>query len=176
MSKIQIERLLLRPITLDDTNDIFEYSKNIDVGSNAGWRPHRDMNETIKIMKDMFIDKENIWGIILKINNKLIGSIGLIDDPKRENEYAKMIGYSIGKNYWGNGYMTEAVKSVVNYGFNQLNLELISAYCYPFNHRSKRILEKCNFKYEGTLKLAEKIYDGRILDNECYSILKGDLK
>lgn len=111
---------------------------------------------------------------ILKTNNKLIGSIGLVDDPKRENECAKMIGYSIGKNYWFNGYMTESVKSVVDFGFKKLNLKLISAYCYPFNQRSKRVLEKCNFKYEGTLKLAEKIYDGRILDNECYFILIND--
>lgn len=174
MSKIQTERLLLRPITLDDANDIFEYSKDIDVGSNAGWQPHKDIDETIKIMKDIFIDKENVWGIILKTNNKLIGSIGLVDDSKRENECAKMIGYSIGKNYWSNGYMTESVKSVVDFGFKELNLRLISAYCYPFNQRSKRVLEKCNFKYEGTLKLAEKIYDGRILDNECYSILAKD--
>lgn len=125
-------------------------------------------------MKDIFIDKENVWGIILKTNNKLIGSIGLIDDAKKENEYARMVGYSIGKNYWSNGYMTEAVKSVVDFGFKKLNLRLISAYCYPFNQRSKRVLEKCNFKYEGTLKLAEKIYDGKILDNECYSILAND--
>jgi len=64
--------------------------------------------------------------------------------------------------------MTEAVQKVINFGFNELNLVAIAAYCYPFNKRSKNILKKCNFDYEGTLKMAEKIFNGNIYDNDCY--------
>lgn len=81
---IETERLLLRPVTADDAQDIFEYSSEPDVGSNAGWKPHETTEETIKIMNEIFIGQQNIFGIILKAENKLIGTIGLIDDPKEK--------------------------------------------------------------------------------------------
>ena len=49
---------------------------------------------------------------------------------------------------------------------------LISAYCYPNNQRSKKVLQKCGFQYQYTLKDAEKLYDGSIKDNECYELTK----
>jgi len=58
--------------------------------------------------------------------------------------------------------------------FEEEELDIISCYHYPFNIRSKRVIEKCGFKYEGTLRLASKIYDGSIYDNACYSITKED--
>lgn len=64
--------------------------------------------------------------------------------------------------------MTEAVREVIKFGFKELNLAAISVYCYPFNERSKNIIKKCNFDYEGTLKTAEEIFNGNIYDNECY--------
>jgi putative acetyltransferase len=62
------------------------------------------------------------------------------------------------------------VLAVLRFGFEELGLDLISAYCYPFNKRSQRVLEKCGFRYEGCLRLAEKRYDGKVLDNNCYAI------
>lgn len=83
-----------------------------------------------------------------------------------------MLGYAMSEHYWGKGLMTEAAQAVIKYGFDERNLDLISAYCYPFNNRSRRVLEKNNFQYEGTLKQAEKLYNGNIYDNECYVLLK----
>lgn len=83
-----------------------------------------------------------------------------------------MIGYAMSEKYWGKGFMTEAVQAVIKYGFDVLKLDLISAYCYPFNSQSKRVLEKNGFKYEGTLKQVEKLYNGKIEDNECYVLIK----
>lgn len=165
-------RLILRTITKDDIEDIFEYSKQKNVGPNAGWKPHETKEETLEIANQIFIEKENVWGIILKENNKLIGTVGIIKDPKRENDKAKMLGYAISEEYWGKGLMTEAVKKVIEYGFTKLELDLITAYCYPFNHRSQRVLEKCNFEYEGTLKQAEKTENGIVYDNKCYALLR----
>jgi putative acetyltransferase len=54
-----------------------------------------------------------------------------------------MIGYAIGEDYWGKGFATEAVLAVLRFGFEELGLDLISAYCYPFNKRSQRVFEKC---------------------------------
>lgn len=170
MSKLHSERLILRPININDCDDIFEYASNPHVGPNAGWKPHESKEETLEIMKTLFLDKDTIWGIMLKDSQKLIGTIGLVDDSKRVNDQAKMLGYAIGEKYWGKGFMTEAAGEVLRYGFNGLQLDLISAYCYPFNKRSQGVIKKCGFIFEGVLKKAEKIYNGDIFDIECYAL------
>lgn len=162
------ERLIMRPIQISDLDDIYRYSSTPNVGPNAGWKPHENKEETLEIMNAIFLNKETVWGIEQKETGRIIGSIGLIDDPKREYDMVKMIGYAIGEDYWGQGFMTEAVNEVLKFGFKKLHLPAISAYCFPFNQRSKNIFMKCNFEYEGTLKMAEKIFDGNIYDNECY--------
>jgi putative acetyltransferase len=168
---LETERLILRPIVESDAEAIYEYSQNKNVGINAGWKPHGSIEETREIMKLIFLDQKNVFGIELKETGKLFGSIGLIPDPKRQNDKARMIGYAIGENYWGNGFTTEAVLALLRFGFEELKLDLISAYCYPSNERSKSVLRKCGFHYEGLISLAEERYDGEILDNECYAVI-----
>ena len=173
---LETKRLKLENIVLEDVKEIYEYSKEKNVGPNAGWKPHESIEETEEIAKEIFINKKEVWGIKLKDNNKLIGTIGLINDTKRDNLNTRMVGYAISEKYWGNGFMPEALERVIEYGFEDMGLELISAYCYPFNKRSQKVLEKCNFEYEGTLKRAEIIYNGNVYDNICYSILKDGRK
>ncbi|MDL2236606.1 GNAT family N-acetyltransferase [Christensenellaceae bacterium OttesenSCG-928-K19] len=116
------------------------------------------------------LDKPDVFVIVLKETSKVIGSIGLIKDPKREYDECRMLGYAIGKHYWGRGIMTEAVQAVLKHGFDTLQLMLISAYCYPFNTASRRVLEKNRFFYEGVLRTAERLYTGDVMDNLCFSI------
>lgn len=171
MKTLVTERLILRPIIESDAEAIFEYSQGENVGINAGWKPHESIEETREIMKQVFLNQEFVFGIELKATGKLIGSIGLVPDPKRQNDGTRMIGYAIGENYWGNGYTTEATRALLRFGFDELNLDLISATCYPYNERSKNVLKKCGFHYEGRLRWAEKRYDGEVLDYECYAII-----
>ncbi|MFR0822223.1 MAG: GNAT family N-acetyltransferase [Clostridia bacterium] len=166
------ERLCLRNLGIEDIPDIYAYSKEQNVGPNAGWKPHESLEETTEIAKEIFIGKETVWGITLKGEDTVIGTIGLIEDSKRENHKAKMLGYAISEAYWGRGIMTEASKAVIEYGFKHMGLEVISAYCYPFNERSKKVLRKCGFEYEGVLRQAEKLYDGHVYDLICYSLLR----
>jgi putative acetyltransferase len=169
--EIMTRRLLLRPILQSDDHDIYAYSKSVNVGPNAGWKPHENLEETREIMKTVFLDKDDIFGIILPTTGALIGSLGLMKDPKRENDKARMLGYALSELYWGNGYMSEAANAVVRYGFAELKLDLISAYCYPHNERSKRVLKKLGFDYEGTLRKCEKLYNGKVYDNDCYVLV-----
>ena len=170
MNEIRTERLYLRNILTTDDKDIFEYSKNKNVGPNAGWKPHESIEETREIMKVVFLEQPYVFGIILPENNKIIGTVGLISDPKREYDKAMMLGYALGYDYWGKGYMTEAAKAVIKYGFENAGLDIISVYCYPFNEASRNVIQKCGFMYEGNLQKAELRYDGVLLDNECYSL------
>ncbi len=168
MAILHTKRLILRPVQIDDLDDIYDYSCTLNVGPNAGWKPHESKEETLEIMNAIFLNQETVWGIAVKESGRIIGSIGLVDDQKRQYDMVKMLGYAIGEAYWGQGFMSEAVKEVIKFGFEGLHLAAISAYCFPFNQRSKNIINKCNFDYEGTLQMAEKIYNGNIYDNECY--------
>ncbi|MGE4214349.1 MAG: GNAT family N-acetyltransferase [Anaerotignaceae bacterium] len=172
MGEIITERLILRPIVINDLEDIFEYSKHPLVGPDAGWKPHESKSETMDIMKTIFIDKDSVWGIETKESKKIIGSVGLIEDPKRENKQAMMLGYAIAYEQWGKGITTEASRSVIDYGFKELGLSLISVCCYAYNGRSRGVIKKCGFKYEGTMRQAEERFDGKIFDSEIYSITK----
>ena len=70
--------------------------------------------------------------------------------------------------------MTEAVKRVIRYAFEEMNIDLLSTFHYPQNFRSKRVIEKCGFQYEGIIKNGAKTYDGHIFDTVFYSILKSE--
>lgn len=169
-TNLQTPRLVLRPFCLDDLEPFYNYSKNPNVGRNAGWKPHESVIESLEILNLIFLDKENMWAMVIKETNQLIGSIGLTDDPKRLNPNVKMMGYAIGEEHWGKGYTTEAAKKVVEYAFGKLKLDLVSAYTYPNNLRSQKVLEKCGFLCEGSLKLAEILYTGEIMDNKLFSL------
>lgn len=170
---IKTDRLILRPTLMSDAEDIFEYASGENVGVHAGWKPHETIEETKQIIETVF-SEEIVFAIVLKENDKVIGSIGLVADPKRAYDRVRMIGYALGEAYWGRGYMTEAARAMVAYGFGTLNLIMISAYIYPSNERSRGVLMKLGFEYEGKLSLCEKSICGEVLDNECYALKKND--
>ena len=159
---IETERLLLRPFRESDAEAFFKCCQNPNIGNNAGWKPHGSLEESQEILRSVFISQSGIWAIILKEDGRLIGSVGIIPDPKRENPQARMLGYWLDESHWGKGYMTEAVQSVLDYGFNTLQLNLITANCYPHNERSQQVLKRHGFIYEGTLHQAELTYDGHL--------------
>ncbi len=175
MKTLETDRLILRKYTENDLDDLFEFAKSPNVGPNAGWPPHKTKEDSEKILK-MFIEKDEVWAIVEKKSNKVIGSFGLHKDQKREIPNVKMIGYVLSEKYWGNGYVPEATKRVLDYAFNELDLDIISVYHYPFNTQSKRVIEKCGFKFEGILRMASILPDGKIVDDVCYSITKEEYK
>ncbi len=175
MKTLETDRLILRKYTENDLDDLFEFAKSPNVGPNAGWPPHKTKEDSEKILK-MFIEKDEVWAIVEKKSNKVIGSFGLHKDQKREIPKVKMIGYVLSEKYWGNGYVPEATKRVLDYAFNELDLDIISVYHYPFNTQSKRVIEKCGFKFEGILRMASILPDGKIVDDVCYSITKEEYK
>ena len=165
---LETVRLLIRPFQEEDADAFFACCQNPNLGNNAGWAPHKTIEESREILQNVFIGQENIWAMILKDAQQLIGSIGIVPDPKRENPQVRMLGYWLDEAHWGKGYMTEAVQAILNYGFNELQLSLITANCYPHNKRSQQVLERNGFIYEGALHQAELTYNGNIFDHLCY--------
>jgi [ribosomal protein S5]-alanine N-acetyltransferase len=171
MKILETERLLLRPFEETDLDDLYEYAKGPHIGPNAGWEPHKSKEVSQTILKK-FIEEDEVWAIVYKEDNKVIGSLGLHKDSLRSAEDLKMLGYVLSEDYWGKGIMTEAVKATIRYAFENLDIKLITIHHYPFNSRSKRVIEKSGFLYEGTLRHATKLYDGSVYDLVCYSMTR----
>ena len=165
---LETERLLLRPFTEDDLPDFFAYCHNPNVGNNAGWKPHDTPEESLEILRSVFIEKENRWAIVKKSSRKLLGAIGLTPDTLRKNPRALMLGYWLGEDYWGCGYALEAAQKIIDYGFDSLGAALITANCYLENERSLRLLSRLDFVLEGTLHCAELLQTGEMRDYMCY--------
>jgi len=171
MKTLETERLILRAWHENDADDFFAYAKHPEVGLNGGWPPHTTRDESLEVIR-YFIKENDIWAIVLKENNRVIGSVGLHKDSKRPNISVKELGFVVSADYWGMGIATEASKRVIAHAFEDMGLDLVSTYHKSFNARAKRVVEKCGFTCEGMLRQASKRYDQQIFDAFCYSILK----
>lgn len=149
--QIETERLLLRAFQQSDLEDFYEYASVEGVGEQAGWRHHENAEESKRILND-FIADDKTFALVLKNNGKVIGSLGVEQygmEDKLTEFFAykgREIGYVLSKEYWGNGIMTEAVKAVIAYLFEEIGLDFLLCGYYDFNLRSKRVQEKCGFK------------------------------
>lgn len=170
MKHLMTSRLKLREFTPNDLEDFYAYASDPKVGPPAGWKPHSNRQESEKTIQ-FFIDSQEVWAVVLRQENRVIGSIGLHPDTKREHVRSRMLGYALSSGYWGRGLATEAAQRVIRYAFEDLELEALSAIHYPENVSSQRVIEKCGFHYEGTLRDAQRLYDGTLRDEVCYSIL-----
>lgn len=175
METLETERLILRAWEPDDAEDLYEYASDPRVGPNAGWKPHESLEESTQIVRS-FIEGGEVWALVLKQTGKVIGSVGLHHDVKRDRPDIRMVGYVLSPEWWGKGLMTEAVRRVIRFAFEEWKLSLVTCYHYTFNLRSKRVIEKCGFAYEGTLRRASRIYDGSVYDDCCYSITRAEFE
>lgn len=148
---LETQRLILREFKEEDLTDFYEYASVDGVGEMAGWSHHENI-ETTKEILNSFIKDNKVFAIVYKENNKVIGSLGVekygMEDKLDEfkNLYGREIGYVLSKDYWGKGLMKEAVKCVINYLFDECNLDFIICGYYLFNNQSKKVQEKCGFK------------------------------
>jgi putative acetyltransferase len=173
MRRLETGRLILRDFTEQDTDDVFLYAVDPEVGPRAGWKPHETRAESLAVIR-MFLADDSVWAIERKSDGRVIGSIGLHRDKWRNLPDVKSIGYVLAQDCWGLGYMGEAVREAVRYGFEELGLRLLSISHYTFNSQSRRVIEKCGFTYEGTLRQTFQRYDGAIFDESVYSMTKDE--
>lgn len=171
MQTLESERLILRGFTELDTDDLFRYAADPDVGPRAGWKPHASRAESLAIVR-MFVNDDNVWAIERKSDHRVIGSLGLHADKLRNLPDVKTFGYVLAQDCWGNGYMTEAVRRAMEYTFTEAGTRLMSVSHYTFNDRSRRVIEKCGFTCEGTIRSAFQRFDGEVFDETVYSITK----
>lgn len=168
-------RLKLREILETDQENIFEYANDPDVTPFLMFDTHRTKEDSLSFIVFAGNEFKNqtsiIWGIELIEEKKMIGTIDL--RGFKNGHRCGEIGYVINKKYWNKGFVTEAMKSVIKYGFEQLNLNRIESHCEHENMGSWKVMEKCGLKYEGTLR--EKVFiKNRFRSMKMYSILKAE--
>lgn len=171
MKTLETPRLIIRPFTLMDLPSFYNYASKTTIGPHAGWKPHESIDESQAILTK-FVNSEEVWALTLKKSGQLVGSIGIHEDVHRRNPKVKAIGFVLDDEYWGQGLITEAARRIIAYAFDELGIEMVSATHYPYNERSKRVIEKCGLHYEATIKMATVRYDGVILDEMLYTLTR----
>jgi ribosomal-protein-alanine N-acetyltransferase len=173
---LQTERLILRELNECDAKILFEYWSDNEVTRHMNIDAFTDIcgaKEMIKVLNTLFKEKQAIrWGIYNKELDCLIGTCGYNSGLKQE-VYVGEIGYELGSQFWGNGFMAEALSCILNYGFKTLNLNRIEAYVMLENQRSVILLEKLGFQKEGILR-EHGHYKNSFWDEYIFSLLKSD--
>ena len=151
---LETSRLILRRWEESDAESLYEYAKDPDIGPIAGWPPHKSIEESLGIIRNVFCGEE-AYAICLKKDNKAIGAIelklnGHTDMTDRDDECE--LGYWIGKPFWGQGIIPEAAEEMIRHGFEDLEMRAIWCGYYDGNVKSKRVQEKLGFKYQWTTK------------------------
>lgn len=171
MKTLHTNRLLLRRFEYSDLDDFYDYAKDPEVGPNAGWPAHSNKRESKKILAQM-IRTKNTWAIVEKSSGTTIGSISAVVDGVRVGLPGYYdIGYAIGRLWWGKGYATEATLAVMEHLFTREKAVMLTARHRPSNLRSRRVIEKCGFSYEGTLRHTGTDLTGKIVDTSYYSVV-----
>jgi ribosomal-protein-alanine N-acetyltransferase len=141
-------RLRLRASRLDDAEAIFaEYAQDPNVAKYVVWKPHKKISETREFLR--YNDEERRAGrsysyvMIKKDDDRLIGMVDFRSDGG--------LGYVLSQAHWGRGYMTEAVKAVVEWAMTQDGIRKIHATCDIDNTASGRVMEKAGLKFERIL-------------------------
>ncbi len=169
------ERIIIRNFKLSDLDDYYEYGKDELVGPNAGWKPFESKDIAKRVLSSQLTSKET-YAIVLKENDKLVGSISLYNNALRNYKKAKSLGFSLSSKYWNRGLMTEAVKMMIKYAFSKTDCDVLELGHHQDNYRCKSVAVKCGFNYDGTLCCYKKLYDGRLVDACFYSMKKEEFE
>lgn len=172
---LETDRLILRQVTSNDANSLLTYLSDIDVMKYVGLEPFKsidDVLDEISWYNSIFEKETGIrWGISLKGQEKIIGSCGFLN--RVAEHYRAELGFELSKEHWGKGIASEAIKNVICYGFEQMNLQRIEALIELPNIPSQKVVERQGFIREGLLRSYEYTC-GKFDDLYMYSMLKRD--
>lgn len=168
-------RLTLRPMTMRDAQDIYDYSCDKEVARHVLWDAHRSVADSRAylryILRQYREGMPSSYGIVLKETGRLIGTIGFM--WMNEENSTVEVGYSLARAYWNRGLMTEALRALIDMAFTYLKLHRIEAQHATANPSSGRVMTKCGMRREGTLR--GRIYNkGKFVDVDLYAILRED--
>lgn len=150
--RLETERLLLRPWKGSDAAALYELASDPDIGPRCGWKPHESEAESAEIIRTVFAAPE-IYAVILRKSGAIIGCAGLHPLEGQPSDSPEL-GYWLGKPYWGCGFMPEAARKLIRRAFEDLRCNAVWCSHYEANLQSRRVIEKCGFRYRMTKERA----------------------
>lgn len=171
-NELETKRLLLRPVTLSDAEDMYEYSSDSQT-TRFVFETHQTLSDTQNSIADYFMAEPlGKFAIELKEQQKMIGTI----DLRVEMEIGVAeLGYIINKNYWGFGYIPEACHRLLTLGFTDLDLVRIKAGHDERNISSGRVMEKIGMTIDSVIPEARRNFGqlkGQVFTEVARSITK----
>ncbi len=171
--QLKTSRLLLREYVESDWPAVLAYQRDPRYLRFYAWndRTEQDVREFVQKFIDAQREEPRVkfsFAITLKANGQLIGNCNI--RKRRPEERVAEIGYEIAPDYWGNGYATEAARAILAFGFDEMKLHRLTAWCIAENAASAHVLEKLGMQLEGQLRDQEWI-KGRWWDTLLYGIL-----
>ena len=168
---LETERLLLHPMNEEDIPFVFKLFSRNETNKYSEYPDLKNMKEAEELY-EKFIKpgSENHFRLLIKLkeNGEPIGTIGLYNFTIIHMRAE--LGYDLLKEYWGNEYMTEAVKALIDYGFGRLGLVRIEASVDSENVASIMVLERTGFQLEGNMR-ERNFYKGKFHDERFYGLL-----
>ncbi len=172
---LESERLNYRDFKEIDAQKLFEIRSDKRVMNYMDTIKHQSIDDAKDLIYNIhksFEEKNGInWVIIEKSSEQLVGYFGfwrLMKDHCRAE-----VGYALSPEFWGKGYMTEAVDIMLDFGFNELKLHSIEANVNPNNDSSIKLLERSGFRKEAYFR-ENYLFNGKFIDSVIYSLLESD--
>ncbi len=175
--RIETDRLILRKYVNEDAASMYKnWASDKEVTKYLTWPTHSSQEISQEVIEDWVNQYSNEsyyhWAIVLKDNgSEPIGNIAVVD--MKENISMVHIGYCIGRTWWNRGITSEALKAVMDFLFDFVDVNRIEARHDPRNPNSGKVMKKCNMKYEGTLRSSDWNNQG-ICDACYYALLKSE--
>ena len=144
---METERLLLRPWQESDAEALYRWASDPEVGPAAGWSPHTSVEDSRDIIRTV-LSEEGTFAVVPKGGNgDPIGAIGVFPTEISEGRGEPEIGYWIGRPFWGQGFIPEAVRELLRWCFMERGAARVWCGHSPGNDKSRRVIEKCGFRY-----------------------------
>jgi len=174
----ETDRVKIRLFNKDDVEDLYEYCSDKQVTKWLTFDTYTDKQQAIDRIEYCMqvyktLEQPILWAIENKQDSKMIGSIDFVKWDEESN--VAEIGYALNSKYWNKGLMTEALKPVLKFGFENMGLNRIEITCDERNVASSKVAEKNGLKYEGTLR-KKKLLKEEYVSIKYYSILKEEYK
>lgn len=172
---LETERLVLRKLRMDDAAGVFSYASDPEITKHTAWPPHRTLADSEAYL-DMALGlyeggNEALWGVVLKEEDRVVGTCGLYDIDLRHRTAA--LGYVLALRLRGRGFMPEAMRAVLGWGFGPLALQRIQGVCRVDNAPSTRVMEKLGLSQEGVMRSC-RVVKGQRIDMKLYAILASE--
>ena len=159
---METDRILLRHWLESDSDALYKYAADPEVGTRAGWAPHKSVEESRSIIRNVF-DNATTWAIVLKETSEPIGAIGYGPScecalPSRPDE--PTVGYWVGKPYWNRGICTEALLLMIEHVRRNTDIASLVSGHFTDNPASGAVMEKCGFRATGEVVYDATLYRG----------------